>query len=119
MKKALLVILAFAVLFSFPSAFAGKDELSKDEIKAIAIKEVKAKGFKIEGAEIIYDSGNKMWTRKIGYLTQKIDDRNHGVLVQGFQKNYRTVYFDLKEPANDLWVFVDKDTGEVLAVISD
>ena len=119
MKRVILVALVFALLLSFSFAYAEKKEFSKAEIKDIAIRTVKAKGYDLEEAEIIYDSGNKMWTRKIGYLTQKIDDRNHGVLVQGFQKNYRTVYFDLKEPANDLWVFVDKDTGEVLAVISD
>jgi hypothetical protein len=33
-------------------------------------------------------------------------------------KNYRTVYFDFKEPVPDIWVFVDKDTGEVLEVFT-
>lgn len=119
MKKVILIALAFAVLFSFSSAYAENNELSKDEIMAIAIETVKAQGIDAAEADIIYDDGNQMWERKIGYITEKIDDPNHGILVKGFQKNYRTVYFDLKDPAKDLWVFVDKDSGEVLAVITD
>lgn len=119
MAKKLVVV--GCILFLFLS-FLGiaeaseKKEFMKEQIVAIATAEVKAKGFKLDEVQIIYDDGNKLWDEQIGRLTELSDSPNFGIFKKGFMSNYRTVYFDFKEPLPDLWVFVDKDTGEVLEV---
>jgi hypothetical protein len=47
-------------------------------------------------------------------MTDLTSSENFGIFRKGFMKNYRAVFFDYKEPIKDLWVFVHKDTGEVL-----
>ena len=116
-KKLLLVLVAlFAVT---ASAWAqGAKELSKDEVIGIATEQLKAKGISVEGVTVVYDDGNKLWEETFGKATVEDQSANYGVLKRGFMKNYRTVYFDFKEPAPDIWVFMDKDTGEVLEVFN-
>lgn len=91
-------------------------ELPKDQIISIATEQIKAKGVNIEEVNVVYDEGNRLWSEKIGVLSAASEDPNRGVLTRGFLKNYRTVFFDFKDPLPDVWVFVDKDTGEVLEV---
>lgn len=115
-KKALLAM--GLLLFLIPAlAGAAQEQLTKERIVDIATIAVKDKGIELKEVNIIYDDGNKLWAERIGYLTEEGQDKNHGILVRGFLKNYYTVYFDFKEPViKDVWVFIDKDTGEVLEV---
>lgn len=129
-RRALIVTAALVVLF-FASFFAlaqvqaenmdqsAGREISKDQVIAIATEAVKGQGFSIEEADIIYDEGGKLWSEKIGVIEGEDTSPNHGILVKGFLKNYRVVFFDVKEPLPDVWVFVDKDTGDVLAVYKE
>ncbi|MCU0652450.1 MAG: hypothetical protein MUC39_05875 [Candidatus Omnitrophica bacterium] len=124
MKRKLLIFAAvLGVLFFIPcfaayaqSAGAASKEISKEQAVVIATEVVKGQGFQLEDANIIYDEGGKLWSERIGYLSGEDKSPNHGILRQGFLKNYRTVYFDYKEPVPDIWVFIDKDSGEVLTV---
>jgi hypothetical protein len=90
-----------------------------EKIVEIATMAVKAKGVQLDEVNIIYDEGNKLWSEKLGVLTELDTNPNHGVLKRGFLKNYYTVYFDFKEPLKDIWVFIDKDTGEVFEVYAE
>ncbi len=56
---------------------------------------------------------------KLGFVDLEDKTPNHGILKRGFLKNYLTVYFDFKEPLKDVWVFIDKDTGEVFEVYNE
>jgi len=119
-KVILIMLMLGAVLFfTCPCVMAGQREMSKEEILAIATAEVKAKGVNIEGAEVVYDEGNRLWAEAIGKMTVADDSPNFGILKKGFLQNYRTIYFDFKEPLKDIWVFIDKDTGEVLEVYTE
>lgn len=94
-------------------------ELTKEEILSIATVTIKQEGIDIKEVNIIYDDGNKLWSEEIGSISELDNSPNYGILKKGFLKNYRTVYFDFKEPLPDMWVFIDKDTGEVLEVYTE
>ena len=119
-KTFFILLLAALAICVMPKVVAAENEsLSQVKVIAIATEAVKAKGVSLEAVSIIYDDGNKLWSEKIGALTSPSSNPNYGVLVKGFLKNYRTVYFDFKEPLPDIWVFVDKDTGEILEVYKE
>lgn len=116
-KKLLSVFLAVAALFFMrQAAFCAQEEFSKDKIIAIATEAAKNAGIALDEVNIIYDEGGKLWSEKSGLVGFEDTSPNHGILKEGFLKNYRIVYFDFKEPVKDAWVFADKDTGEVLVV---
>lgn len=115
-KKIFLIAMVLAVVCLCSQAFAQQKEMPKEEIIAIATAAVKGEGIKIDDVSIVYDDGNKLWEENIGKITVTDNEPNYGILKKGFLKNYRTVYFDFAEPIKDVWVFVDKDTGEVLDV---
>ena len=113
-KKALILAMVCALLSAYAPIFAEGKELNKEQIIDIATQAVKVQGITLNEVSIIYDDGNKLWSEKIGYISE--EQPNHGILKEGFLKNYKTVFFDFKEPIKDIWVFIDKDTGEVLTV---
>jgi len=115
-KKILLGLVVVAVLLSWQLAFCEEKELTKEKVLAIATEAVKDAGIVVADAQIIYDEGGKLWVEKAGFIGFEDKSPNHGVLKKGFLKNYRIIYFDFKEPVKDVWVFIDKDTGEVLNV---
>lgn len=117
MKKLVLIGLAvLAVFFLATTAFCADEIVQSDKIIAVATQAAKEAGVVIEEVDIIYDEGGKLWNERTGVLIGEDKSPNHGILRKGFLKNYQIVYFDFKEPLNDVWVFVDKDTGEVLTV---
>lgn len=117
MAKRLLLLAVLAVfLLSCRQAFCEEADFTKEKIVAIATEKVKAEGISITDVDIVYDEGGKLWSEKIGYAIAEDTTPNHGILKKGFLKNYRIVYFDFKEPLPDIWVYIDKDTGEVLEV---
>lgn len=120
MKGIVLSGLAVLMVFSLAtSAFCEGDDLPKEKIIAIATTAAKEAGIVAEEADIIYDEGGKLWDEKTGFLAGEDKSPNHGILRKGFLKNYFIVCFDFKEPEKDVWVFVDKDTGEVLTVYKE
>lgn len=115
-KRVLLGLIVATVLFSWKFAFCEENDFPKDTIIAIATEAVKGAGIAVEDVNVIYDEDGKLWSEKSGFVGFEDQSPNHGILKRGFLKNYRIVYFDFKEPLKDAWVFIDKDTGEVLAV---
>ncbi|MFA5114942.1 MAG: hypothetical protein WC469_02605 [Candidatus Omnitrophota bacterium] len=122
MKKLVALLLAITLLLNCSPLMASPkhNPLTKEDIKAIAIDAVKAKGIVLKEVDIIYDEGGKLWLQRSGIAAMRENNPNHGILKQGFLYNYRIVYFDFKDPgAKDIWVFIDKDTGEVLTVYAE
>lgn len=118
-KRFLALLLSAFFLYSLGFAQdAAEEEMPKEEIIAVATQAVKDTdaNIKLEEVQIIYDENNKLWEERIGKMTELNSSPNFGIFKKGFVKNYRTVYFDFKEPLPDIWVFIDKDTGEVLEV---
>ncbi|MDD4981049.1 MAG: hypothetical protein PHC54_07345 [Candidatus Omnitrophica bacterium] len=118
-KKVLLGLMVVAVLFSWQFAFCGEKELPQDKIIAIATQALKDSGIDTKDVKIVFDENGKLWCEESGFVGFEDKSMNHGILKRGFLKNYRIVYFDFKEPVKDMWVFVDKDTGEVLTYIKE
>lgn len=118
MKRFALAALTIVFLFSGISMLWA-EEKTKDEVIAIASDAVKAANFSLDDVNIVYDEGGKLWSERVGYLKGEDQSPNHGILRKGFLKNYKIVFFDFKEPLADIWVFVDKDNGEVFGVYRD
>jgi len=116
MKKIFAVFLVLGLLFCLQPQFCLAKEVSKEEVIVIATDAVKAKGLDPQLAQIIYDEEGKLWCETAGIVGFEDTSPNHGILKKGFLKNYKIVFFDFKEPVKDVWVFVDKDTGEILTV---
>ncbi|TRZ94799.1 hypothetical protein D4R78_05570 [bacterium] len=118
-KKLIIVLVLSVMLLPLQAAFSEQKDITKDQVISIATLAAKGEGLKVEEAEVIYDEGGKLWLEKAGFVSLEDQSPNHGILKKGFLKNYLIVYFDFKEPINDAWVFVDKDTGEVLSVYKE
>lgn len=118
MKRLILIFTAVVLLTCCQLAYSQETgrELSKEEITAIATEEAKAKGIDITEAAVFYDENGKRWCETAGIIGMEDSSPNHGILKKGFLKNYKIVIFDFVAPVKDVWVFVDKDTGEVLEV---
>lgn len=97
-------------------SYALKEQLTKYEIVAQATKAMKKDGFDLYKVEIIYDQNNKMWREKVNKMKELIDSPNFKLFERGFMKNYQAVLFNFKNPPGEAWVFVDRDTGEVLEI---
>lgn len=114
----IMVVLLASVIFLQVNATAG--DLQKDEVLTIAKKALKDKGYEVEAVKVVYDKDNVLWQKKVSELTVKDTNPNYGVLVRGFLKNYKTVVFEFtKQPFKKVWVFIDKDTGEVLEIYKE
>ncbi len=118
MKKFTVIALIAMFLFSAITLLYAEDK-GKDEIIAIATKAVQVNNLDLGKVDIIYDEGGKLWDKRVVYLAGEDKSPNHGILRKGVLKNYKIVFFDFKEPLKDIWVFIDKDTGEVLEVYKE
>lgn len=80
-------------------------------------------GIIVEEAQLIYDPQNKRWEERVAAIEKDPADPNHGKLPHGmlYDKKYETVLLDFKEDADsaDAWVFVDKDTGDVILIYEE
>jgi len=84
---------------------------------------VQKEGIVVGEADIVYDSENKRWEERVVAIAKLPADPNHGKLPHGvlYNKKYETVLFDFKEGAKyaDTWVFIDKNTGDALAIYQE
>ncbi|MCX5696073.1 MAG: hypothetical protein NTW18_05425 [Candidatus Omnitrophica bacterium] len=118
MKKFTIMALMVMCLF-LGVAWLYAQEKTNSEVIAIATEAVKANNFDVKDVDVIYDEGGKLWNERAGYLVGEDQSPNHGIMRRGFLKNYKIVLFDYKEPLPDIWVFIDKDTNEVLEVYQE
>ncbi len=130
MKK-INVILVILLSISCMGFSFMKKELSKEKILEIAINRANELGFTLNQVTPYFDEGNKRL---------KEHSRNSGVSTYNEKKeewvydapstptkkypeledrNYQAVYFAPKEMqlGGDLWIFIDKNTGEVISYV--
>ncbi len=96
--------------------------LTEQQIIEIAINKAKPEKVNLDIREVYYDLGNKAWTRKLVEIKKNSPDyaksRNYFEILDTY--DYQAVLFALKPDLNvlggDLWVFVDKKTGEVITI---
>lgn len=119
LRKVFMVLAMAGVVCLYQFGFAAESDFSKEKVIAIATAAVQEKGIKIDSVNIVYDEGGQLWSESLGKAVVEDKSPNYGILKNGFLKNYRVIYFDFKEPLKDVWVFIDKDTGEVLTVYQE
>jgi hypothetical protein len=96
------------------------DVLSKEEIIEIANKELVKEGTSLDVLKIEFDSGNKIWQEQLEYDRRENPDRAD--VCEDLLKNhsYQAVCYtpDMEKVVGmgRIFVFVDPQTGDVIAV---
>jgi hypothetical protein len=114
----MVVFLAACVLqCDFCEAKATKDQMIKN-----AQESLKAGGVDLTEVNVIYDDGNTFWEERLAYI-EKDTSQNHGILPHGVLRNkeYQVVFFDFvaSSPTEDVWVFLDPNTGDVISIYEE
>lgn len=120
LQKGVLVLLLVVFTASLAPVFA--KNLTEAEVIAVAKDALTGKAIAFEDAVVIYDKDNQRWIGWGEIVAKTPSDPNKGNLPQGVlkEKKYHTVYFDFEETKrDDVWVFVDADTGNVLTVYEE
>lgn len=115
-KKIFFFAVIIVSLFINSKLFARDKEITKEEAIAIASDRVKQDGEPLEGVDIIYDDGNKLWEQQINKIIVLDRVANFEILKKGFLKQYIAIYFNFKPSHRDIWIFIDKNTGEILDI---
>lgn len=132
MRRIIIISLSFLLISNFikiTEVFSQSDKLTKEQITQIAIGKAQALGYKIEDMDIIYDEDNqkiKEHLTRRGVSTYNEDTKawekdSPTTPEQEYpelkDKDYQSVYFGPRGEGikgGDLWVFIDKNTGEVI-----
>ena len=120
LQKGVLSLLLAVFTASLAPAYAA--DLVETEVIAVAKDALTGKAIAFEDAVVVYDKNNQKWIGWGEVIAKTPSDPNYGNLPQGVlsSKKYHTVYFDFEETKrDDVWVFVDADTGEVLTVYEE
>lgn len=115
-KGVLFLLLAVFAASLVPACAA---DLTETQVIAVAKDALTGKAIAYEDAVVIYDKENQKWIGWGEIIAKTPSDPNHGNLPGGVlsSKKYHTVYFDFEETKRkDIWVFVDADTGEAIAI---
>ncbi|MEW5758698.1 MAG: hypothetical protein AB1755_04415 [Candidatus Omnitrophota bacterium] len=115
MYKKILFIIAMVIIPSLALQSYAK-EITKDEAIKIASDRLLLDGLSLEGVEVTYDEENKLWESKINKIIVLDNIAIFGIIKKGFLENYKIVFFQFKPPHRDIWVFIDKDTGDILDI---
>ncbi|MFA5272208.1 MAG: hypothetical protein WC412_07745 [Candidatus Omnitrophota bacterium] len=132
MQRKLFLYLFFIGLCFMPSViFSQSNKLTNEQIVNTAIGKAKGLGYKTEDMNILYDEDNKEIKEHLkrsgvstyNEKTQKLEKDLPTTPEQEYpelkDRDYQSVYFGPKESikGGDLWVFIDKSTGEVIKSI--
>jgi len=131
MKKKSLISLLCLMFLVLPLSYCSGQGLSKEEIIQLAIVKANELGYDTEEMDVFYDEGNTE-LQKI-FLREGVPacDEEGGECLQGqpgtpeekypslVNRNYQNVYFRTRDEKEvvlgaDLWIFVDKDIGEII-----
>jgi hypothetical protein len=131
-KKLFLLLLVIVLCFASSFAFSQSNQLTKERIIQIAISKARDLGYKTEKMNIVYDDGNKSIKEHLKHIgvstynekTKKWEKDLPTTPGKEYPelkgKDYQSVYFGPKGSGilgGNLWVFVDKNTGEVIKYI--
>jgi len=92
-------------------------KISKEIAVKIANEELLKQGFDVTQKDIIVDKDNTLWNTR--YLSDdKFKESNQHIIKKLKNKNYWAIYYTPKRPqgllGGEAWVFVDKNTGDVI-----
>lgn len=122
--QTIFLILVFAICLLGCKQKPKNQPLTEEQIKIIEIatKKAKSDGIDLKYREVYYDVGNEAWTRKLDEIKKNSPDyairRNYFKILDAY--DYQAVLLALKTDqlvlGGDIWVFVDKKTGEVITI---
>jgi len=130
-KKISLLLLVIVLCFASSVVFSQSNKLTKEQIIRIAISKAAELGYKTEEMNIVYDEGNKSIKEHLRYArvskynekTKELDKVLPTTPEKEYPelngKDYQSVYLCPKVamPGGDLWVFIDRNTGEVIKYV--
>ena len=130
-KKRSVGVILLILLFALSFTSCKQRELSKEEIIQIATVKAKGLGFNIEEMDILYDEENRALKEHLLRKGVSIYNRETKEWIPASSttpeeeyplltgRNYQAVYFGPKVmmKGGDLWIFIDKNTGEVITYI--
>ncbi|HOW59357.1 MAG TPA: hypothetical protein PLO78_06515 [Candidatus Omnitrophota bacterium] len=124
-------ICVFLLAMGMVNGVKAAEALSKEKIIEIAKAKAVERGYDIDSMKIIYDDSNEMFKKHLKRkgVSKYNKETNEWKPVRGTTpeedrpklkgKDYQTLYFGPKQmmKGGDLWVFVDRKTGEVLDTV--
>lgn len=118
--KSSTAIIALAVFFFSSVTAARAGSLTKEQLVASAVGAFQKLGGRLSERIIIYDVNNWKWEKKFESLSKDgLADKFS--CLEGM--NYQAVCFKIKPKPNlrghDIWVFVERNTGTILALYTD
>lgn len=123
MKKTWSSVMAVSILAVAAAAAVCLADTPEERAIVTAKEAVKARGIMAGDAQIIYDPSGNRWEEKIAVIESSPSDPNHGYLPRGmlYERKFETVLLDFEEDAKDAdtWVFIDKDTGDVITIYQE
>ena len=107
----LLLSICVTCLFTLLSA-CSTSALTRQEIVRIAGEQAKGEGIILANRNTVFDRGNKRWHRKFKTINTTMAP-SYEFLEN---REYQAILYSLKRSqlGGDFWVFVDKQSGEVL-----
>lgn len=111
------ILVLMTVIFSLGNkSFSQQEGLSKEEIVGIAIKAFEEKEGKITERVILYDVANGKWKAKFKTISEALAEK----FVVLEDTDYQAVCLSIKPKpglkGKNTWIFIDRSTGEVLAI---
>ena len=135
-KRRLTSTVAVAMVCGISGALLAERTWTRSEVLAIADKEAKRLGYDTEHMGISFDAYNSQWddyrrslrrvqvqdksTGAFQPLSAEEQEKQEHALLQHLEnRGYLAVYYGPMERmlGGDLWVFIDRDTGEILKTI--
>jgi hypothetical protein len=99
-------------------------KVSQEKIVDIAKEHILLSGYPsktFEGRKVIVDDGNMIWKKNLDGLKQQAPDIAEKYRILLDKRDYQAVGFILENEkciGGDIWVFVDKKTGEIITSVS-
>ena len=124
-------IFIFALMFVCQNPLFPNQPPSKEKIIEIAKSKAAELGYSLDSMEVTYDEGNEMLKKHLRQagVSEYNRETKDWKPVEGTtpeqahpevkNRNYQAVYFGPKKMqlGGDLWVYVDRETGEVINAI--
>lgn len=109
----------FLLVMTLFSVISCKNDLSKEQILEIANRKAVTEGFNLQDLDVKYDEHNKIWSEESKMFRSTSDKSPLEQLSRLETRNYQAIYYKPKELmlGGTLWVFVDRETGEVITFL--
>ena len=118
-KYLLLCQIILLLLTPFQAALSQNDGLPKERMVRIAIEAFQKKGGNILERVIIFDVGNGRWRKKVKTLSQDIASKFGFLDVVDYQAICLAAKPNRRVNMPDVWIFLDRFTGEILCIYAE